>query len=50
MKKITYLMMLLLISSYSLFSADEEVEEVVVVGSQSKGAKITGRLPLSVVS
>ena len=50
MKKITYLMMLLLISSYSLFSAEEEVEEVVVVGSQIKGAKITGALPVSVVS
>jgi len=42
--------MLLLISSYSLFSAEEEVEEVVVVGSQIKGAKITGALPVSVVS
>ena len=50
MKKITYLMMLSLISSYSLFSAEEEVEEVVVVGSQIKGAKITGALPVSVVS
>ena len=50
MKKITYLMMLLLISSYSLFSSEEEVEEVVVVGSQIKGAKITGALPVSVVS
>ena len=50
MKKLTYLMMLLLISSYSLFSAEEEVEEVVVVGSQIKGAKITGALPVSVVS
>ena len=50
MKKITYLMMLLLISSYSLFPAEEEVEEVVVVGSQIKGAKITGALPVSVVS
>ena len=34
-----------------LFSADEsEVEEVVVVGSQIKGAKITGALPVSVVT
>ena len=35
-----------------LFAADDdsEVEEVVVVGSQIKGAKITGSLPVSVVT
>ena len=34
----------------TLFAADDEseVEEVVVVGSQIKGAKITGSLPVSV--
>ena len=40
---------LTLLASFSLF-AEEEVEEVVVVGSQIKGAKITGALPVSVVS
>ena len=36
----------------TLFAADDEsaVEEVVVVGSQIKGAKITGSLPVSVVT
>mgnify|MGYP001191082444 FL=1 len=33
-----------------LFGAEEKVEEVVVVGSQIKGAKITGALPVSVVT
>ena len=38
--------------SAPLFAAedDSEVEEVVVVGSQIKGAKITGALPVSVVT
>jgi len=38
--------------SVPLFAAedDSEVEEVVVVGSQIKGAKITGALPVSIVS
>ena len=31
-------------------STDSDVEEVVVVGSQIKGAKITGALPVSVIS
>ena len=31
-------------------STDSDVEEVVVVGSQVKGAKITGALPVSVIS
>ena len=36
----------------TLFTAEDEsaVEEVVVVGSQIKGAKITGALPVSVVT
>ena len=42
---------LLLISTYSINSSEEEsVEEIVVVGSQIKGAKITGALPVSVLS
>mgnify|MGYP003327631033 CR=1 FL=1 len=34
------------------YSADDEsaVEEVVVTGSQIKGAKITGALPVSVIT
>ena len=34
---------------FSVF-AEDEVEEVVVTGSQIKGAKITGALPVSVIS
>ena len=34
----------------SIFAADDEVEEVVVTGSQIKGAKITGALPVSILS
>ena len=36
----------------TVYSADEEsaVEEVVVTGSQIKGAKITGALPVSVIT
>ena len=44
---------LLLIPVTFLFAQDEsdsEVEEVVVVGSQIKGAKITGALPVSVIT
>ena len=41
----------LVISSLSsLLMAEEEVEEIVVTGSQIKGAKITGVLPVSVLS
>mgnify|MGYP002034213721 CR=1 FL=1 len=40
----------LVISPLSILSADDEVEEVVVTGSQIKGAKITGALPVSVIS
>ena len=53
MKKI-YITLLGFIMSFSasVLTADDEsaVEEVVVVGSQIKGAKITGALPVSVVT
>ena len=39
----------LLFSPLAIFAADE-VEEVVVTGSQIKGAKITGALPVSILS
>jgi len=38
------------LSSFMLIADEEEVEEVVVVGSQIKGAKITGALPVSVIT
>ena len=34
----------------SISAADDEVEEIVVTGSQIKGAKITGALPVSILS
>jgi len=34
----------------SISAADDEVEEIVVTGSQIKGAKITGSLPVSILS
>lgn len=34
----------------SLYAADDEVEEIVVTGSQIKGAKITGALPVSILT
>ena len=40
----------LVFSPFSILTADDEVEEVVVTGSQIKGAKITGALPVSVIS
>ena len=40
----------LMFSPLTLFAADDEVEEVVVTGSQIKGAKITGALPVSILS
>jgi len=40
----------LLFSPLAIFAADDEVEEVVVTGSQIKGAKITGALPVSILS
>ena len=39
----------LLFSPLAIFAADE-VEEVVVTGSQIKGAKITGALPVSILT
>ena len=50
MKKITFLVLMGLINSFGLLIADEEVEEVVVTGSQIKGAKITGVLPVTILS
>ena len=53
MKKlfITFIGALLLTTATSIIAAEEEVvEEVVVVGSQIKGAKITGALPVSVIT
>ncbi|SVE62099.1 uncharacterized protein METZ01_LOCUS514953, partial [marine metagenome] len=40
----------LLFIPVSIFAADDEVEEVVVTGSQIKGAKITGALPVSILT
>jgi hypothetical protein len=44
-----------LVISFALLAQDSnesvsDVEEVVVVGSQIKGAKITGALPVSIIS
>ncbi|URQ68720.1 TonB-dependent receptor [SAR86 cluster bacterium] len=50
MKKITFLVLMGLLNSFGLLIADEEVEEVVVTGSQIKGAKITGVLPVTILS
>jgi len=41
---------LVLVAQDSDESSDSEVEEVVVVGSQIKGAKITGALPVTVIT
>ena len=49
MKKIIFLLAFSLLNSFYLYSA-EEVEEVVIIGSQIKGAKITGALPVTVIS
>ena len=49
MKKIIFLLIFSLLNSFNLHSA-EEVEEVVIIGSQIKGAKITGALPVTVIS
>ena len=54
MKNIKYLYSLILILPLVLAAQDSddsnnsEVEEVVVVGSQIKGAKITGALPVTI--
>ena len=52
MKKIIFLLAFSLLNSFNLYSAEEveEVEEVVIIGSQIKGAKITGALPVTVIS
>jgi len=50
MKKISYLLLFSFLSSFNLFSAEEDVEEIVIIGSQIKGAKITGALPVTVIS
>ena len=50
MKKITFLALMGLLNSFGLLIADEEIEEVVVTGSQIKGAKITGVLPVTILS
>ena len=50
MKKITLIALLGLLNNFGLLVAEEEVEEVVVTGSQIKGAKITGVLPVTILS
>ena len=50
MKKLSLLFTITLLVPFTALFADEEVEEVVVTGSQIKGAKITGVLPVTVLS
>ena len=50
MKKFILLIFITLLVPFTALFADEEVEEVVVTGSQIKGAKITGVLPVTVLS
>ena len=53
MKSIKLLSILLLLPITFLFAQEDsesDVEEVVVVGSQIKGAKITGALPVTVIT
>ena len=53
MKLLKLFSILLLLPITFLFAQDEsesDVEEVVVVGSQIKGAKITGALPVTVIT
>tara|TARA_B100001250_G_scaffold138990_1_gene119042 strand:+ start:1077 stop:4151 length:3075 start_codon:yes stop_codon:yes gene_type:complete len=50
-KYLRILLFLPFIFSFSVFAEDEEtVEEIVVVGSQIKGAKITGALPVTIIT
>lgn len=49
MKKITLIVLLSVFNSLYILAA-EEIEEVIVTGSQIKGAKITGALPVSILS
>jgi outer membrane receptor for ferrienterochelin and colicin len=53
MKNLNYLFSILLLLPFAIFaqeSSEENVEEIVVVGSQIKGASITGALPVTVIS
>ena len=50
MKKITLLISITIFTTLNLFAAEEEVEEVVVTGSQIKGAQVTGILPVTVLT
>ena len=51
MKLLKLFSILLLLPITLLFAQEEsDVEEVVVVGSQIKGAKITGALPVTVIT
>ena len=53
MNNLKYLLTIMLLMPFALLaqdSSDTDVEEVVVVGSQIKGAKITGILPVSIIS
>ena len=56
MKNINYLLSIMLLLPFAAIAQDssddseENVEEVVVVGSQIKGASITGALPVTVIS
>ncbi|RPG36631.1 MAG: TonB-dependent receptor [Gammaproteobacteria bacterium TMED225] len=53
MKNFKYLLSVILLMPFALIaqdSSDTDVEEVVVVGSQIKGAKITGVLPVTIIS
>ena len=50
MKKITFIVLFGLLNNFGILFAEEEVEEVVVTGSQIKGAKITGVLPVTILS
>ena len=50
MKKITLMVLFGLLINTGILHADEEIEEVVVTGSQIKGAKITGVLPVTILS
>ena len=49
-----YLLLIPAVLSFNLFAQDtssnSDVEEIVVVGSQIKGAKITGALPVSIIT
>ena len=50
MKKFSIFVLTSLFFSFSALFADEEVEEIVVTGSQIKGAQITGALPVTVLT